>query len=286
MRANDLPTTDSLFHIMNKIVETMNHLPSKAYLTVLSFLLLGLLAYPAYATTKDKTLKITSSQWPPFVDKAAAGNGVAMDLVSKIFARAGYKTNTSVQNWNRALQGTSMGITDIIATAWYTPERNKTLHYSKPYFENTIRFVKRKGVNIPFNSFNDLQGLTVGVVNGYAYGETFNTAPGLIRIPKNNLIQNILLLQRGQLDLVIGDEWVIRSELTEYFPSAIKDYEFLGKPVDKRGVHIAVSRQLKNHKQIVTDFNKALDSMIKDGSYKKLIDAYRSKLIILQKTPL
>lgn len=264
----------------------MNDSSKKIVTKVLSILVLSLLIFPVYGATKENTLSITSSQWPPFVDKSAPGQGAAMDLVSKIFARAGYKTSAKVQNWNRALEGTSIGITDIIATAWYTPERNKTLHFSKAYFENTIRFVKRKGVNIPFNSFKDLQGLTVGIVNGYAYGDTFNSAPGLIRIPKNNLIQNILLLQRGQLDLVIGDEWVIRSELTEYFPNAIKDYEFLGKPVDTRGVHVAVSRKLKNHKKIVADFNKALDSMVKDGTYKKLIETYRSKLIKLQQTPL
>lgn len=252
----------------------------------IALLVMTILAYPAFAYSKDKTLIITSSQWPPYVDKNVAGKGAAMDLVSKIFARAGYKTTVKVQDWNRALEGTSIGITDIIATAWYTPERNKTLHFSKPYYENIIRFVKRKGVNIPFHNFNDLKGLAVGVVNGYAYGEKFNSAPGLIRIPKNNLIQNILLLQRGQLDLVIGDEWVIRSELTEYFPNAIKEYEFLGKPVDKRGMHVAVSRKLKNHKKIVTDFNQALDSMVKDGTYKELLESYRSRLVSLQQTPL
>ena len=267
-------------------LNTMKNLHKQVSAALMTLFFLGILAFPAYGDNKDKTLVITSSQWPPFVDKTAPGNGAAMDLVSKIFTRAGYKTTVKIQSWNRALEGTSIGITDIIATAWYTPERNKTLHFSKPYFENTIRFVKRKGVNIPFHSFNDLQGLAVGVVSGYAYGEKFNSAPGLIRIPKNNLIQNILLLQRGHLDLVIGDEWVIRSELTEYFPSAIKDYEFLGKPVDKRGVHVAVSRKLENHKKIVADFNKALDSMVKDGTYKDLIEGYRSKLIELQHTPL
>lgn len=264
----------------------MNKQQNKISRLVTAFTILMLLAFPAHSAGKEKILILTSSQWPPFVDKNTAGKGVANDLVSKIFARAGYKTEVKVQNWNRALEGTSIGITDIISTAWYSPDRNKTLHFSKPYHKNIIRFVKRKGVNIPFNSFDDLKGLTVGVVSGYAYGDKFNSAPGLIRIPKNNLIQNILLLQRGQLDLVIGDEWVVRSELTEYFPSAIKQYEFLGKPVDERGLHIAVSRTLENHNEIVADFNKALDSMVKDGSYKKLLESYRSDLIDLQHTPL
>ena len=238
------------------------------------------------AVEADKPLKLVSSEWPPYVEKTAPGKGAAMDLVSRILKRAGYETEISIESWTRSLQGSEIGIYDVVATAWYTKERNRELQFSDPYYENVIRLVKRKRDPLRFRSYDDLQNLMIGVTTGYAYGEEFERAQGFLRVAKNHIIQNILLLQQGRIDLVIGDEWVIRHELTQYFPNAIKEFEFLGRPVSRRGLHIAVSRTRPDHKEIITAFNKALAAMKADGSMEKLLEKYRAELVHLSSTPL
>jgi len=238
----------------------------------------------AYAETKP--LKIAGSVWPPYIVDQGAEKGAATALVSEIFKRAGYQTEITIETWPRTLEGTSAGIYDVIISAWYTKERETKFQYTDPYFVNTIQFVKRKDAPINFKTYQDLKGLVIGVVNGYAYGDEFDNAQGLLKLPSNHLIQNLLKLQQGRIDLTLGDKWVVRHELTEYFPTAIKDFAFLGKPVATRTLHSAVSRTNPNHDKIVKDFNKALKAMKADGTYEKILDRYRKRLVNLTETPL
>ena len=263
----------------------MRNLPV-CYLSVFTLLFTMFCAAPAYSADNSKPLVLVGSTWPPYVDKKAPQQGAAMDLVKQIFLRAGYPISTRIESWPRTLEGAKIGIYDVVATAWINSERQKTLAFSDPYFENVIRFVKRKDSNIQFSDYHELKGLVVGTINGYAYGEKFLSSPGLIRVPKNHLIQNLLLLKQGRIDLALGDQWVIRNELTEYFPTAIKDFQFVGKPVSRRNLYIAVSRKLPNYTKIVADFNKTLKLMKADGSLKKIIKKHQKNLIRLTETPL
>ena len=238
------------------------------------------------ANAESKPLKIAGSVWPPYIVDKGAEKGAATALVTEILKRAGYKTEVSIQTWPRTLEGTSAGIYDVIISSWKTQEREKHFQYTEPYFVNTIQFVKRKDAPIKFRNYQDLKGLVIGVVNGYAYGDEFDKAQGILKVPANHLIQNLLLLQRGRIDLTLGDKWVVRHELTDYFPTAIKEFEFLGKPVATRPLHAAVSRAHPQHDKIVKDFNKALKAMKADGSYEKILDVYRKRLVKLTETPL
>ncbi len=248
-------------------------------------LLLGLPGQLSAEETK-KTLVLAAATWPPYVDPEAPNDGAGMDLVDHIFQRAGYKTTHKIQSWSRTLEGTNIGIYDVIATVWYTEERNKSLHFSEPYYTNVIRFVKRIDSPITLKYPEEFNGLMVGIVSSFAYGKNFDAMKSIIRITNNHVIQNLLLLERGRIDLTLGDQWVIRNELTQYFPNAIKQFAFVGKPVDKRGLRIGVTRSRPDHDKIVSDFNKALASMKKDGSYEKLLEGYRKELIKLRETPL
>ena len=238
------------------------------------------------ANAESKPLKIAGSVWPPYIVDKGTEKGAATALVTEILKRAGYKTEVSIQTWPRTLEGTSAGIYDVIISSWKTKEREAHFQYTDPYFVNTIQFVKRKGNPINFRGYQDLRGLVIGVVNGYAYGDEFDKAQGNLKVPANHLIQNLLLLQRGRIDLTLGDKWVVRHELTDYFPTAIKEFEFLGKPVATRPLHAAVSLAHPQHDKIVKDFNKALKTMKADGSYEKILDVYRKRLVKLTETPL
>ncbi|HID48724.1 MAG TPA: amino acid ABC transporter substrate-binding protein [Chromatiales bacterium] len=254
-------------------------------ITLLVLLVLVMSTAPLRAGD-DKVLKLASSSWPPYADKTMPEKGFGIDMVSQILKRAGYTTEITIASWPRVLQGTSIGIYDAIPTAWYTPERDKMFHFSEPYFENVIRLVKLKDRPIKARSLADLKGLLVGYVTDYAYGEAFNKATNIVKLPSNHVIQNLMLLQRGKIDLTLGDRWVIRYELTNYMPNSIKDFEFIGKPVTKRKLHLAISRSRPDHEQIAAAFNKALKEMKADGSYEKILDKYRSRLAPLVESPL
>ena len=134
--------------------------------------------------------------------------------------------------------------------------------------------MKKKGIDFEFNDFNDLKGMMIGIVQDYAYDEEFNQSYQLTKISERNLIQNLLKLKQGRLDLAVDDELVLLYEINQYMPNSMQEFEFLPKPLAVRGVHIGVSRENPNHEKIAAAFDKAIEAMKKDGSYDKIIQKH------------
>ena len=122
-----------------------------------------------------------------------------------------------------------------------------------------------------FESLADLKGLMVGIVQDYAYDDAFNQSRDIIKIPERNLIQNLLKLTQGRIDLTLDDELVLQYEINRYMPNSISELEFLPKPLAVRGIHIGVSRENPDHAKIVAAFDKAIQEMKKDGSFDSIV---------------
>jgi polar amino acid transport system substrate-binding protein len=231
-------------------------------------LLIGLYTAPAAATDLNV---VHSGKWPPYADAGLPGQGLAVDIVTTALKRAGYTTYMRIDSLDRILEGGALGVYDVFATPWYSEARNQYLEYSEPYLESYIRFVKRKDKDFTFESLADLKGVMVGNVQDYAYDEAFNASRDIIKIPERNLIQNLLKLTQGRIDLTLDDELVLQYEINQYMPNSIKDLEFLPKPLAVRGIHIGVSRENPDHAKIVAAFNKAIKEMKKDGSFDAIV---------------
>ncbi|VAW82702.1 ABC-type amino acid transport/signal transduction system, periplasmic component/domain [hydrothermal vent metagenome] len=225
---------------------------------------------PAAAAGKDLNV-VHSGKWPPYADASLPGQGLAVELVTTALKRAGYTTYMRIDSLDRILEGGAIGVYDVFATPWYSSARNRYMHFSKPYLESYIRFIKKKETDFIYESFDDLKGMMIGVIQGYAYDEQFVDSRELIKISERNLIQNLLKLIQGRIDLTLDDELVLQYEVNQYIPNSMKDLEFLPKPLAVRGIHISVSRENPDHDKIIAAFNKSIDEMRKDGSYDTII---------------
>jgi polar amino acid transport system substrate-binding protein len=238
-----------------------------------ALLLSGMCAHNALAL--DLSV-VHSGNWPPYSDEGLPQQGLAVDLVTTALQRAGHRTVVRVDSLERILEGGKIGVYDVFATPWYSDERNQYLAFSDPYLESRIRFIKRKDKDFEFDEFSDLNGMMIGVVKDYAYGEEFNESRDLIKIGERNLIQNLLKLTQNRLDLTLDDELVLKYEINRYMPNSMKELELLPKPLAVRGVHIGVSRQNPAHDRIVADFNRAIAAMKKDGSYDRIFARHKA----------
>ena len=214
---------------------------------------------------------VHSGKWPPYADASLPGQGMAVEIVTTALKRAGYTTYIRIDSLDRILQGGALGVYDVFATPWYSEARNQYLDYSEPYLESDIRFVKKKGKKFTYESLADLKGVMVGTVQDYAYDEDFNESRDIIKIPERNLIQNLLKLTQGRVDLTLDDELVLQYDINRYMPNSMSELEFLPKPLAVRGIHIGVSRENPDHAKIVADFNKAIQDMKKDGTFDSIV---------------
>ncbi len=221
-------------------------------------------------------LKMALEHWPPYVDRNVPEHGVATEIVVTALERAGYQVVKSFDTWSNTLQGTGLGVFDVIATAWFTDERDRLFAYSKPYLYNKIKFIKRKGSSQTFNSFDDLRGVLIGTVRQYAYSGEFDNNQLLIKLPVNHLIQNLSLLQLGNIGLTLDDELVIRHQIETYMPGTADQFELLEKPLATRGLHMLVSRAHPKHQAIVASFDQAIAEMKSDGSFDDIIRKYEN----------
>ncbi len=242
-----------------------------AYIRALSFILIILLLQLSATTLQARELRIAMSTWPPYVDSNMPHQGLAIAIVSTVFESAGYAPRVIIREWIDTLQGTLVGDYEVIAAAWKTPDREKQFVFSEPYLTNDIKFLKLRDRDIRFNKMSDFKGLTIGILNKYAYGNDFNSATDFIKVPAGDLLKNLEKLMNGSIDLTLGDERVLRYELNNHLSASKDKFTFIPQPLSSRTLHIAVSRTIDDCEKIVSDFNKALAEIKQEGSHKVLI---------------
>jgi len=242
------------------------------YRSILLFFLLNLFAQNCLA----QPISIVSSQWPPYVDDAAPEKGLAVELVNKALQRKGYQSRLHIDSWQRALEGVQIGVFDATCAIWKTAEHEQDLLFSEPYLNNKVSFIKKKSLATDYAHLSDLTGFVIGVLRGYAYNEQFTQSRALIKIPANHIIQNLHKLNKGSIDLTVGDERAIQYALEKYLPMHASSFEFLTPPLAYKKLYLAVSKSNKSAQAIINDFNQAIKEMKQDGSYDLIVSKYQN----------
>lgn len=221
-------------------------------------------------------LNVATSEWVPYVGKQLPKQGLAIDIVSTALQRAGYQPNVTIDVWSRTLQGADVGVYDLIAAAWYNEKRARHFTFSKPYLHNEIKLLKHVDSDFQFKSVADLKGRMVGVINNYAYGEGFNQAEGMLRIPGTHVLENILRVLNRELELTLDDERVLKYEIKHNIDTNKDKLVIMPKSLSKNGLHIAVSKKNPRHREIAQAFDKAIAEMKKDGTFERILKAHAS----------
>lgn len=216
-------------------------------------------------------LRLVSTPWPPFTD-VEGKQRVAIELVHTALERAGYHEATAILPPGAWAEQLRSGDCDGSAATWHTQEREAYLLYSKPYLENRLVLVGRKGSDVSAKAFAELRGKKVGLVEAYAYGEEVDKAsePQFVRGAGSE--QNLRALLKGELDYVLEDELLVH-HLFEQEPIKAKEHFAVGNHVlVKRPLHFTVRKQRKDAAQIIERFNAQVGEMLRDGSYNRLLD--------------
>lgn len=222
----------------------------------------------------ERKVRLMANTSPPYADRNLPEQGLALELVKHVFARTDYRPEIAIESWSRAVEGARLGVYDGLAAAWYSQERNRDLLFSEPYLHSELIILKLRSNRRQYRELKDLSGGRLGVRTDYAYGVDFESVPNLTLLEENHLIQNLLKLLNGSLDFVIGDQRTIFMQLHEYLGDRITSFEVVA--IDLPGVdrHVAASRSLPEHEQLIAEFNRALAAARKDGSLQAIIDKW------------
>lgn len=243
--------------------------------TLSALLLTGLLA--SGGAFAQQSLRLMANTSPPYADQQLPQGGLALELLEHIFASTGVKPTISIENWSRALEGARLGVYDGLATAWYSDERAQDLLYSEPYLRSNLIILKRHDDPRPYTDLRQLAGARLGVRADYAYPVDLTEIPGVVLVRENHLIQNLLNLLNGRVDFVIGDQRTVNQQLHEYLADRRHQFKVTAIELPQVARHVALSRSLEGHEQIIAAFNKALAQAREDGSHKAIVRKWEER---------
>jgi polar amino acid transport system substrate-binding protein len=236
------------------------------------FALTLIICAPVCAVDAEE-LRLTASEWRPYVDSGVQGNGFAAALVARALERAGYDVTVDIGAWPDALKKTVAGERDVFATLWFTDERAEDVVFSEPYIECEITFIRRSDGEIRIGTREDLLGLKIGVVDDFAYSpDTVDTA-GIEIMSFGSVTENIAGLRDRELDLVLADRRVAMTEINEN--ALAKSFDVLPDPLISRGLRIGVSKERDDAADIVAAFEREIAKMQEDGSYNAILATFR-----------
>lgn len=220
------------------------------------------------ASAADTIRFATEASYPPFefVDANNQIKGFDVDLANALCKEMNATCTFTNQAFDSLIPSLKFRRFDaVMAGMDITPEREKQVLFSKPYYENSALFIAQKGKVADVAA---LKGKRVGVQNGTTHQKYLTDKQSDITIVPYDSYQNAILdLKNGRIDAVFGDtavvnEWLKQNQNLTAVGEKVTDKAYFGT-----GLGIAVRQ---NNSALQQKFNAALDKVKADGTYKTI----------------
>ncbi|MGD8429102.1 MAG: ABC transporter substrate-binding protein [Ectothiorhodospiraceae bacterium] len=226
----------------------------------------------AGAVQAADTIRIaTEGAYPPFnfIDESGDVKGFDVDIARALCDEMDADCKIVTQDWDGIIPGLLAGKYDaIIASMSITPERQKAVTFSAPYYSNKLQFIAPKDSSFDPNA--DLSGKTIGAQRATISAQWLKENTSGVNIKLYDTQENAFLdLESGRLDAILADKYVSYEWLKS---DEGQDYEFKGKPVyDDDKIAIAVR---KGNDELADRFSEAIESIRENGTYQKINSKY------------
>jgi len=237
---------------------------------VMAFLALTVsLGAAGTARAADGTVKMTTLEWPPYVGADLSGLGASTAVVKAAFAAMGHSLEVEVLPWNRAVQTAKDGQGGVVAyyPEYYSADLEGDFIFSDPIGSGPLGFVENADNPVPWSSLDDLEGMTIGVVDGYVNTAEFDArvASGAIQgeAVASDLI-NLRKVARGRIPMAVIDQNVmnhIAATDESVDPATIR---FNDRLLEDKSLHVAFRRSPEG---------EAMAEILNEGLKKIDVDA-------------
>jgi polar amino acid transport system substrate-binding protein len=204
-------------------------------------------------------------------------SGILIDVINEAFNRAGYSVEIFLMPWARCLREVENGTVDGIFSVYKTAERQEFLTYADEVLISQVQaFFVAVDSTITFDG--DLQKLankSIGIINQTSYGPKLDATleDGVFNwvSQAQSSESTVRKLLAGRIDLIPSYRHVALS--TAKALGARNKIKQLSPDIEAIPSFLAFS-QRKDFSNIITDFNSALASMKKDGTYDVIFNKY------------
>jgi polar amino acid transport system substrate-binding protein len=227
----------------------------------------------------EETIRITNGEWTPYHSKNLKHYGVVSHIVSEAFALEGIKVKYGWFPWARAKDLVKMGEWDGSVPWAKNPAWKDDFYFSDAVYEGKDVFFHLKSDQFDWETIDDLQGITIGGIISYTYGEAMQKAlkAGKIKIffvPKE--IHNFKKMLVKRIKIYPENLDVGYDILNNHFPpETVQKFTHHSKPFRILTYHIILSKKIKRSKVMIDLFNKGLKRLKNSGKYDQYFAASR-----------
>lgn len=223
---------------------------------------------------KDKVITAVYTEWFPYTYiKDGNPKGFEIDIFKAVMEKIGYKVNFIAYPWKRCLLSLNSGEADALVSMLKTPEREDSFYFPGENISvsKTVFFASSDSDFVYGGTLESLKGKTVGVVDGFSYGDDFDKADYFSREMAVNTEILIMKLIHKRSDLAAENMTVVKATARNMgFDGKIKFFE---PPIHSRKLYAVFSK--KNARQdLCLEFSKALSEFKKSDSYLKILEEY------------
>ncbi len=198
----------------------MKQLKQTGYYLIAAILISLFFCFQSFA--EDKLIILRGGEWKPYHYTNPAGNsqGFVIDILEGASRISGIDIEIRlIPSWSRCIHFMKTGKADAFMPLFKTIERESFMDFYNEgiltYEEDS--FFSSKDNTISFSgNLKDLSTYLIGTTRGYSYGQEFDKADYLKKIPvdKEQNLLNLLLVKK-RYDLILGDKRVIINYATE-----------------------------------------------------------------------
>ena len=239
-------------------------------------LAVAIAAFGAVAKADDTkpTIRAVADEWPPFSGAALPGRGLSLDVISAVFARAGYVVESDVLPWARIMDGARRSAFDVVGSLFLDEELKAFLEYSDPFYATDVRFVQRTGGTHVFTSVEDLRPYSFAVGDGFLYEDEFDRADYLNKVTVTTTLQAMQMVAFGRVDLTLDSVDVVNYAMRALDTSLADQLEFVPGTLTSQNIHMAMRKDFPNRDAVLADFNAALAEMRADGTLDAILQRH------------
>lgn len=215
-----------------------------------------------------------------FKDEKGEVVGFDVDLAKEVFKRSNLEVKFQPIDWSMKETELTSGNVDVIWNGYtITDERKEKVAFTKPYLENRQVIVTLSSSNT--KSKGDLKDKKLAAQNGSSAVDAINKEPEVVSTLKNGEIiildtnnEAFMDLEAGRIDAVVADEILARYYISQ---RGKEKYAILEDDFGKEEYGIGIR---KSDTQLLSNIEKALDKMRKDGTAAEISEKWFGENII------
>lgn len=223
-------------------------------------------------------LRIATGELPPYATQNRQDQGIALDIVRRAFALAGYQVQYHFLPWARAQQETRQGLYDASAYWGASAERRRDFLLSDNVLTEQWLLVYRRELKLDWTTLADLRGYKVGYVRDYTYTPEFWSKIQSGELDGDATPTDLAGLRKmllGRIDVLPMERNVACDLLGHHFKPA-EAAQFAAHPrllTDSFSTHLILPPQVARSAELLRDFNLGLKKLRDSGEHGRLLRA-------------